>query len=162
MVVTTSRFGFPNTDVFKIRLKNTADNFPAKTEFDTSGEVGLSQIRCLKSDALHAVRGREIVFDFPTLSSVQCRSRSSGAFIRTIVPLFSGLSLMSSQQSLTSSPGEPTWEVAHLFPDQGHWTETEFFELHSNRMVELADGHLEILPMPTWLHQLMVGFLSGL
>ena len=66
---------------------------------------------------------------------------------------------MSSQRSLTSALGEPTWEVAHLFPDQGHWTETEFFELHSNRMVELADGHLEILPMPTWLHQLMVRFL---
>lgn len=54
---------------------------------------------------------------------------------------------------------EPTWEVAHLFPAQGHWTESEFFELHSNRMVELADGRLEILPMPTWLHQLMVKFL---
>ncbi|MEJ7595110.1 MAG: Uma2 family endonuclease [Planctomycetaceae bacterium] len=63
------------------------------------------------------------------------------------------------QQSLTSSLGTPTWEVAHLFPDQGRWTETEFFELHSNRMVELADGYLEILPMPTWLHQLMVKFL---
>lgn len=66
---------------------------------------------------------------------------------------------MSSQRSVTSTLGEPTWEVAHLFPDQGHWTETEFFERHGNRMVELADGHLEILPMPTWLHQLMVKFL---
>ena len=47
-----------------------------------------------------------------------------------------------------------------MFPDQGRWTETEFFELHSNRMVELADGYLEILPMPTWLHQLMVKFLA--
>jgi len=64
------------------------------------------------------------------------------------------------QQSLTSALGTPTWEVAHLFPDQGRWTETEFFELHSNRMVELADGYLEILPMPTWLHQLLVKFLA--
>ena len=69
---------------------------------------------------------------------------------------------MSSQKILTSSLGGPTWEVAHLFPDQGRWTETEFFELHSNRMVELADGNLEILPMPTWLHQLMVDYLADL
>ena len=69
---------------------------------------------------------------------------------------------MSRQQSLTSSHGTPTWEVAHLFPNQGRWTETEFFELHSNRMVELADGYLEILPMPTWLHQLMVDYLADL
>lgn len=53
----------------------------------------------------------------------------------------------------------PTWEVAHLFPPQGAWTERDFFALHSNRMVELVDGHLEILPMPTWLHQLIVKFL---
>jgi Uma2 family endonuclease len=63
----------------------------------------------------------------------------------------------------TSSSGlEPTWEVAKLFPPQGHWTETEFFDLHSNRMVELADGKLEILPMPTWLHQLFVDYLCEL
>ncbi len=66
---------------------------------------------------------------------------------------------MSISEPLESSEHEPTWEVAHLFPAQGHWTETEFFELHSNRMVELADGTLEILPIPTWLHQLMVKFL---
>ena len=66
---------------------------------------------------------------------------------------------MSSQEILTSSTDTPTWEVAHLFPNQGRWSETEFFELHSNRMIELADGYLEILPMPTWLHQLMVRFL---
>lgn len=53
----------------------------------------------------------------------------------------------------------PTWEVAHLFPSQGEWTESDFFALHSTRMVELVDGNLEVLPMPTWLHQLIVKFL---
>jgi Uma2 family endonuclease len=62
----------------------------------------------------------------------------------------------------TADESEPTWEVAHLFPPQGHWTETEFFDLHSNRMVELVDGMLEILPMPTWLHQLFVDYLCEL
>ena len=65
---------------------------------------------------------------------------------------------MSTSESLKSEH-EPTWEVAHLFPAQGHWTEAEFFELHGNRMIELADGTLEVLPLPTWLHQLMVKFL---
>jgi Uma2 family endonuclease len=69
---------------------------------------------------------------------------------------------MQAPESSLSPPPEPTWEVAHLFPPQGHWTESEFFELHSNRMVELADGRLEVLPMPTWLHQLIVDFLADL
>ena len=55
--------------------------------------------------------------------------------------------------------GEPTWEVAHLFPVQGQWHEADFFKLHSNRMVELVAGRLEVLPMPTWLHQLIVRYL---
>lgn len=58
----------------------------------------------------------------------------------------------------TSDHG-PTWEVAHLFPIQGEWTENDFFALHGNRMIELVDGTLQVLPMPTWLHQLIVKFL---
>jgi Uma2 family endonuclease len=54
---------------------------------------------------------------------------------------------------------EPTWAVAHLFPRQGEWTENDFFALHGNRLIELVDGNLEVLPMPTWLHQLIVKFL---
>jgi Uma2 family endonuclease len=54
---------------------------------------------------------------------------------------------------------KPTWAVAHLFPNQGEWTENDFFALHANRMVELVDGTLEVLPLPTWLHQLIVKFL---
>jgi len=54
---------------------------------------------------------------------------------------------------------EPTWAVAHLFPPQGEWTETEFFALHGNRLIELVDGNLEVLPMPTSLHQSIVKFL---
>lgn len=54
---------------------------------------------------------------------------------------------------------EPTWVVAHLFPPQGEWSENDFYALHSNRMIELVNGSLEVLPMPTWLHQLIVDFL---
>ena len=58
-----------------------------------------------------------------------------------------------------SRPGEPTWEVTEFFPRQGEWTEAEYLAFESNRLVELADGHLEVLPMPTLTHQLIVKFL---
>lgn len=56
-------------------------------------------------------------------------------------------------------PGEPAWEVAYLFPNQGEWSEEEYLALDTNRMVELCDGVLEVLPMPIPLHQLIVRFL---
>jgi Uma2 family endonuclease len=54
---------------------------------------------------------------------------------------------------------EPTWDLALLFPNQGHWTEAEYLALDTNWLVELADGCLEVLPMPTIFHQLIVQFL---
>ena len=54
---------------------------------------------------------------------------------------------------------EPTWEVALLFPAQGAWSEHEFMELETNRLVEFSHGRLEVLPMPTDMHQAIVGFL---
>ena len=57
--------------------------------------------------------------------------------------------------------GEPAWEVALLFPSQGDWSEEEYLALDTNRMVELSDGFLEVLPMPTVLHQLLVKFLHA-
>src|SRR5258708_2223631 len=58
-----------------------------------------------------------------------------------------------------SRPSEPAWEVALLFPSQGHWSEAEYLALDTNRLVELSDGCLAVLPMPTILHQLIVKFL---
>jgi Uma2 family endonuclease len=49
-----------------------------------------------------------------------------------------------------------------LFPNQGHWTETEYLALHTNRLIELSDGCLEVLPMPTPFHQFIVQFLYEL
>ncbi len=46
-----------------------------------------------------------------------------------------------------------------LLPEQGGWSESDFLALHTNRMAELVMGRLEVLPMPTWLHQLIVRFL---
>lgn len=58
--------------------------------------------------------------------------------------------------------GEPTWEVVSLYPAQGEWTEADYFGLKTNRLVELSDGCLEFLPMPTLAHQLIVAYLHSL
>jgi Uma2 family endonuclease len=60
-----------------------------------------------------------------------------------------------------SRKGEPAWEVAFLYPRQGEWTEAEYLSLDTNRLVELSEGCLEVLPMPTMLHQLLVDFLHS-
>jgi Uma2 family endonuclease len=58
--------------------------------------------------------------------------------------------------------GEPAWEIALLFPTQGNWTEDDYLALNTNRLVELSDGCLEVLPMPTLFHQLLVKVLYHL
>ena len=58
--------------------------------------------------------------------------------------------------------GEPAWNVALLFPSQGDWTEEEYLALETNHLIELSDGWLEVLPMPTLLHQLIVRYLFQL
>lgn len=55
---------------------------------------------------------------------------------------------------------EPTWDIARLYPLQGHWTEQEYLALNtSNWMIELSNGCLEFLPMPVPYHQRIVQFL---
>lgn len=56
----------------------------------------------------------------------------------------------------TSQPGEPPWDVALLYPLQGSWTEDDYLELGTNHLVEFSDGCIEVLPMPTKLHQRLV------
>ena len=62
--------------------------------------------------------------------------------------------------------GEPTWEIAYLFPVQGNWTERDYFNLERIGLdwvrAELSNGHLEMLPMPTEIHQDIIGFLWSL
>lgn len=51
---------------------------------------------------------------------------------------------------------EPTWEIAQLFPAQGHWSEEEYLALDTNHLIEFSHGQLDVLPMPTQSHQLLV------
>ena len=62
-------------------------------------------------------------------------------------------------EKVISKKGTPTWEIAYLYPQQGQWTESEYLALDTNRLIELSNGCLEFLPMPTILHQRLVAFL---
>ena len=57
---------------------------------------------------------------------------------------------------------ELTWEIAQLFPAQGHWSEEEYLSLDTNHLIELSQGQLEVLPLPTFSHQRLVAFLYRL
>jgi Uma2 family endonuclease len=54
---------------------------------------------------------------------------------------------------------EPAWDVAKLFPAQGQWSTDEYLALQTNQLVEFIDGRIEVLPMPTEVHQFIVIFL---
>jgi Uma2 family endonuclease len=57
---------------------------------------------------------------------------------------------------------EPAWEIARLFPAQGDWTEDDYLDLETNRLVEFSHGHVEVLPMPSVYHQMIVRMLFRL
>ena len=57
--------------------------------------------------------------------------------------------------------GSPPWAIATLFPNQGDWSEWEYLDLgeRTNKPIELSDGCVEILDMPSKTHQRIVQFL---
>ena len=64
---------------------------------------------------------------------------------------------------------DTTQEAVHALvraalPPQGCWSDDEYLWLtdRSLRLVEFTDGHLEELPMPTRVHQNIIGFLYRL
>lgn len=38
---------------------------------------------------------------------------------------------------------DPTWEIADLFPAQGHWSEGDYLALETTRLVEFSHGYLD-------------------
>lgn len=68
-------------------------------------------------------------------------------------------------QSVTTretEKGEPVWDIARLFPNQGAWSEHEYLSLPTNHLIEFAQGYIEVLPMPTTSHQRVVLYLYRL
>jgi len=54
---------------------------------------------------------------------------------------------------------EPAWDIARLFPLQGSWSEEEYLGLPGNHLAEFDHGRIEVLTMPSELHQLLVAYL---
>ena len=73
------------------------------------------------------------------------------------------------QPPLTARRGEPVWAIAEFFPEQGDWTERQYFALPGRRLVEFDNGTIEVLPVPTKMHQvtlflfceLLKAFIAG-
>jgi len=62
---------------------------------------------------------------------------------------------------ITRTEQGPVSEIAQLFPEQGKWTEDDYFSLpETNKIVELSEGRLIITPSPTTQHQKIVLKLS--
>jgi Uma2 family endonuclease len=63
----------------------------------------------------------------------------------------------------SSSPQDAQFlgQLASILPAQGDWTEADYLWLtsHTNHLVELADGAIEVVPMPTERHQAIVAYL---
>lgn len=62
---------------------------------------------------------------------------------------------------MTETEVEYAWQLATLYPPQGQWSENEYLSLtdSTNKLIELVDGRLEFLAMPTQIHQRLVRFL---
>ena len=71
---------------------------------------------------------------------------------------------MSSTSPARPGEPEPAWDIARLFPPQGHWSEGSYlsFTESLNQLVELVDGRVEVPEIPTKSHQKIVQCLLNL
>lgn len=71
---------------------------------------------------------------------------------------------MLAEGEVVSRRGEPTWEVARMYPLQGEWTAAEYLALDAagGRLIEFVDGCLEFPQMPKRMHQRIVRLLMRL
>lgn len=62
---------------------------------------------------------------------------------------------------ITSDAFEPAWDVVEVLPRQGDWSKSDYLWLTSrtNRLVELVNGRIEVLKVPTLTHQLIIQHL---
>jgi Uma2 family endonuclease len=63
---------------------------------------------------------------------------------------------------ITYRRGDPTWDVARVFPRQGYWTEEDYLHFDANygpQFVELVDGFLKFLPVPDVIHQRLLRYV---
>jgi len=69
------------------------------------------------------------------------------------------MTILEKRKAKPDAWAEPAWEIANLFPAQGHWSVEDYLNLDTNHLVEFSHGHVEVLPMPSDRHQAIVGYL---
>ena len=69
---------------------------------------------------------------------------------------------MKTTPRIRSHKGDPPWEIAELYTLQGYWDEEEYLALETNRLIEFSDGFIEVLPLPTTTHQMIVLFVMDM
>lgn len=57
------------------------------------------------------------------------------------------------------SVGEPNWKVVGKVLAKREWSEAKYLAFNENRLVEFDGGTIEVLPMPTFSHQMFVRFV---
>jgi Uma2 family endonuclease len=70
-----------------------------------------------------------------------------------------GVSVSLAQLAPEVTAWSPEWEAAQEFPVRFPCTEEDYLALEENLFLEYSDGFLEILPMPTIFHQLILKYL---
>jgi Uma2 family endonuclease len=67
------------------------------------------------------------------------------------------------QSATTDLESNGEWKdvLDEILPPQGEWSEEEYLTLtdHRVRLIEYTDGFVEVLPMPTAAHQMILGYL---
>jgi len=58
-----------------------------------------------------------------------------------------------------SKHGTPVWELAHLFPRQGDWSEHQYLGFEAEQRIEYVNGCLVFLPPGTRSHQQILQWL---
>ena len=58
-----------------------------------------------------------------------------------------------------ASVAEPTRKVATDSPAKCLWPEAKYLAFNENRLIEFDAGTIEVLPMPTFSHQMFVRFV---
>lgn len=57
------------------------------------------------------------------------------------------------------SVGQPTWKVVDSASEKRLWSEAKYLAFNENRLIEFDAVTIEVLPRPTFSHQMFVRFV---
>src|SRR5687767_15399448 len=117
-------------------------------------EAGGARIPCRTSKTASLQPGVRAGYDYPGCAGY----RGEDEVARRI----NAMPFPDTTAQTIEAQAEPAWEIATIFPLQGAWSEADYLSLNTNHLVEFSHGRVEVLPMPTQSHQLIVLFLYRL